>query len=60
MVDDTPVLMACVECTNRVETTYASLREAVPLTCPACGRAMADECAAVLQHIDSIRRATSF
>jgi hypothetical protein len=51
--------MVCTACTNRVERTYASLRDNEKLECPACGRDMASERAAVIDHNEAIGRTIS-
>ena len=57
MSDDSSLIpIACSECTNQIERTYTALRESEALTCPACGHAMKAERAAVVGHIESIRR----
>jgi hypothetical protein len=57
--NDIPILMVCTACTNRVERTYASLRDNEKLECPACGRDMASERAAVIDHNEAIGRTIS-
>jgi hypothetical protein len=56
---DGPILIVCMACTNRVERTYASLRDNRTLECPACGRDMASERAAVVDHNETIGRIIS-
>jgi len=53
------ILIVCADCTNRVERTYASLRDNQTLECPACGRDMASERAAVVEHNEAIGRIIS-
>jgi len=54
--DGNSISIACSKCTNQIERTYESLRENEGLTCPACGHAMAAERAAVVRHVETIRR----
>jgi DNA-directed RNA polymerase subunit RPC12/RpoP len=54
-MSDTPIPIACTECSNQVARTYEQLRENGALQCPACGHAMAAERAAVIHHIEAIR-----
>ena len=53
---DEPILIVCAECTNRVEKTYDWLLANTLLHCPACGRDMAGERAAVVAHVERIRQ----
>ena len=39
--DDEPILIACGECSNRMQTSFGRLRETATLSCPACGHEMA-------------------
>jgi DNA-directed RNA polymerase subunit RPC12/RpoP len=54
--DEEPILIACGECTSRVEKTFRWLSENRLLECPVCGRNMGDERAAVVDHVETIRR----
>ncbi len=57
--DDEPILIACGECSNRMQTSFGRLRETATLSCPACGPEMARERSQVLDHIRSIRKAAA-
>lgn len=54
---DEPILIACGECSNRRDASYQQLRDAAALLCPVCGHDMKRERAAVLEHIEAIRKA---
>jgi len=54
--DRRPIPVACPEYTNQVEKTYEWLRENESLSCPVCGHPMAAERAAVVRHVETIRR----
>jgi len=54
-MSDTPISIACSECTNQIAKTYEWLREHELLECPTCGHSMKAERAAVLGHIEAIR-----
>jgi hypothetical protein len=54
-MSDTPISIACSECTHQIAKTYKWLREHELLECPACGHPMKAECAAVMGHIEAIR-----
>ena len=56
-MSDTPIPIACSECTNQTAKTYEWLQEHEALQCPACGHRMTAERAAVVRHIETIRRA---
>jgi DNA-directed RNA polymerase subunit RPC12/RpoP len=56
MDDDAPIPIACTECSNQVGKTYEWLT-GNPLECPVCGHKMTAERAAVLQHVEAIRKA---
>jgi hypothetical protein len=56
---DGPILMACTACANRLERAYSALRDNEKLECPACGRDMASERAAVIDHNETIGRIIS-
>jgi len=56
-MSDTPIPIACSECTNQTAKTYEWLRDHELLECPACGHPMRAERAAVVGHIESIRSA---
>lgn len=53
--DNEPILIACGECSNRINTSFGRLRANAKLECPACGHEMARERSQVLAHIQSIR-----
>jgi ribosomal protein S27E len=57
--DDEPILIACSECSNRIQTSFSRLRETATLSCSACGHEMARERSQVLDHIRSIRKAVA-
>jgi len=54
---DSKILIACGECSNRLEDSFEQLRESAALLCPVCGHDMKRERAAVLEHIETIRKA---
>lgn len=53
---DKPISIACVKCHNQVQKSFQWLSDNAVLECPHCGRNMADERAAVIEHVESIRR----
>ena len=59
MSDDEPILIACGECSNRINVSVGRLLETAKLECPACGHEMARERSQVLDHIRSIRKAVA-
>jgi DNA-directed RNA polymerase subunit RPC12/RpoP len=54
-MSDTPIPIACSECSNQVEHTYEELKASTGLECPACGHQMAAERAAVVRHVQTVR-----
>jgi hypothetical protein len=53
---DKPIPIACTNCHNQVEKTFQWLSDNDRLECPSCHRNMADERAAVLRHVQGIRK----
>ena len=56
-MSDSPISIACSECTNQIQRTYEQLQASDALKCPACSRQMNEERAAVMRHVETIRRA---
>lgn len=56
MDDEASIPIACTECSNQVGKTYEWLA-GNPLECPVCGHKMTTERAAVLLHVETIRKA---
>jgi DNA-directed RNA polymerase subunit RPC12/RpoP len=56
-MSDSPIPIACAECTSQIAKTYEWLRVNESLQCPACGHHMGAERAAVVQHVEAIRSA---
>jgi len=56
---DAPISIACTNCHNQLEKTREWLRanEELELRCPTCGHSMTSERAAVIRHIEAIRKA---
>ena len=54
---DDPISIACSECSNQIKKTYGQMLANEALVCPACGHHMTAERAAVVRHIETIRRA---
>jgi hypothetical protein len=53
---DKPIPIACTNCHNQVEKTFQWLSDNDGLECPSCRRSMAEERAAVLRHVQGIRK----
>jgi DNA-directed RNA polymerase subunit RPC12/RpoP len=56
MDDEASIPIACTECSNQVGKTYEWLAGNA-LECPVCGHKMTTERAAVLLHVETIRKA---
>ena len=56
-MSESPISIACSECSNQIQKTYEQLQTSEALKCPACGRQMTEERAAVVRHVEAIRRA---
>jgi DNA-directed RNA polymerase subunit RPC12/RpoP len=56
-MSDSPIPVACTECSNQVQKTYEELVTNQTLQCPACGHRMTAERVAVVRHIETITRA---
>jgi len=56
-MSDSPIPIACTECSNQIRKTFEQLVANEALECPACGHRMRAERAAVVHHIETIRRA---
>lgn len=54
---DQPIAIACPICHRQVEKTLDWLRANEQLACPSCGHGMAAGRAAVMRHIETVRRA---
>ena len=54
-MSDSPISIACSECTNQIDRTYEQLRASEVLKCPACGHQMTAERAAVVRYIECVR-----
>ena len=56
-MSDSPISIACSECSNQVAKTYEQLQASEALECPACGHNMTAERTAVVRHVETIRKA---
>ena len=58
-MSDSPISIACSNCTNQIQRTYEQLKADGALECPACGHKMTAERSAVVQHVEAIRDAVA-